>query len=120
MPLDDTTAMLAYQARKKDALIAYLLWVILPLTGAHRFYCNRVGSGVAMLVITVVSIPLCFILVGFLSYFVVVVWWIVDACLIPGWIQRHNELLIGQIDQARISSGGPPALSGGNPRHVQQ
>lgn len=115
MPIDDTTAMLAYQARKKDALIAYLLWFFLPLLGAHRFYCNRVGSGVAMLVITLVSIPLCFILIGFVTYFAVAVWWIVDAFLIPGWTQRHNELLIGQIDQARIASQGPAALTGEYP-----
>lgn len=114
MPIDDTTAMLAYQARKKDALVAYLLWFFLSTLGVHRFYCNRVGSGVAMLVITLVSLPLMFVLIGFVTYFAVAIWWIVDAFLIPSWIQRHNELLIGQIEQARITSQGPPALTGGS------
>lgn len=110
MPIDDTTAMLAYQARKKDALIAYLLWFFFGMFGAHRFYSSRVGSGVAMLVISLVSIPLCLILIGYLTYFAVFIWWIVDAFLIPSWIQQHNEFLIGQIEQARIASQGPRAL----------
>lgn len=114
MQIDDTTAMLAYHARKKDALVAYLLWFFLSTLGVHRIYCNRVASGVVMLVISLVSIPLCFVLIGFVTLFAVGVWWIIDAFLIPGWIQQHNELLIGEIQQARFASPSPPALAGGS------
>ena len=101
MGFDGTTAMLAYQTRKKETLVAYILWWFLGTFGAHRFYCNRVGSGVAMLVIALVSLPLCFIFVGFISLFGVWVWWLVDAFLVAGWVQSHNQFLANQIESAR-------------------
>ncbi len=109
MSIDSTTAMLAYQTQKKDALVGYLLWWFLGTLGVHRFYCNRVGSGAAMLTITLISIPLCFVLIGYLTLLLVGIWWLVDAFLIAGWVQYHNQYLVGQIEHARGTlPGGRP------------
>ena len=85
--------MMAYDAQKKSVLVAYLLWWFLGSLGAHRFYLGRTGSAVAMLVITLLSIPLMLILIGFVGIAVVGVWWIVDAFLIPGIAKIHNMKL---------------------------
>ncbi len=47
MQITDATVMMAFHVRKKDTLIAFLLWWFLGLFGGHRFYCNRAGSGAA-------------------------------------------------------------------------
>jgi TM2 domain-containing membrane protein YozV len=77
---------------RKETSVAYLLWFFLGEFGAHRFYLGKIGSAVAMLLITLISIPFTIIYVGFFGFFAVFVWWIVDAFLIPGWIRAHNDL----------------------------
>ena len=77
---------------RKETSVAYLLWFFLGQFGAHRFYLGKAGSAVAMLLIFLISIPLVFVFVGYLGFFTVFVWWIVDAFLIPGWIRTHNDL----------------------------
>ena len=101
MQMDATSAMLAYQTQKKETVVAFLLWFFLGPLGAHRMYCNRVGSGVAMLLIALVSFPLMFVFIGFLSYIGVMIWWLVDAFLLSGWIQQHNYWVAARIEQAR-------------------
>ena len=93
MPQSDARAMMMYDAQKKSALIAYLLWWFLGTLGVHRFYLGRVGSGVAMLLLTVVSGVLTVILIGFVGLAVVGLWWLVDAFLIPGMVKGHNVRL---------------------------
>jgi TM2 domain-containing membrane protein YozV len=77
---------------RKETSVAYLLWFFLGQFGAHRFYLGKTGSAVAMLLIVLISIPLAFVFVGYLGFFTIFVWWIVDAFLIPGWIRTHNDL----------------------------
>ena len=77
---------------RKETSVAYLLWFFLGEFGAHRFYLGKTGSAIAMLLIVLISIPLAFVFVGYLGFFTVFVWWIVDAFLIPGWIRTHNDL----------------------------
>ena len=59
---------------------AYLLCIFLGTLGLHRFYMRRKGSGLAMLLITVLSL-------GFLGLFICLPWAIVDLFLIPGIIR---------------------------------
>jgi len=95
--VSDAQRLMAYDAQKKSVLIAYLLWWFLGSLGAHRFYLRRNGSAATMLIITVVSIPACFILIGFLGVFAIFVWWIIDAFSIPGFVKRHNMRLANRI-----------------------
>jgi len=61
----DAKTMMRYDANKKSLVVAYILWFFFAGVGAHRFYLKRTGSAVAMLIIFLVSLPLCLILVGF-------------------------------------------------------
>ncbi|NKE46397.1 TM2 domain-containing protein [Roseomonas frigidaquae] len=86
-----------YDSAKKSALLAYLLWFFLGYLGAHRFYLGRIGSGVAMLLIFLVSFPLVYVVIGMLGYMFIGLWWLVDAFLIPGIVARHNSALIARL-----------------------
>ncbi len=101
MQITDATVMMAFQVRKKDTLVAFLLWWFLGTVGGHRFYCNRSGSGAAMLVIAVLSVPLCYVCVGFIGLLAIFIWWIVDAFCISAWVQQHNQEVMNQLEYAR-------------------
>lgn len=95
----DATALMRYDANKKSALIAYLLWFFLGGLGAHRFYLGRTGSAVAILLLTIFSSLLTIVTVGFIGFFVVGLWWTVDAFLIPGMVRAYNNGLIAQLSR---------------------
>jgi TM2 domain-containing membrane protein YozV len=81
----------------KSAVVAYLLWFFLGWSGAHRFYLARRGSAATILVPTLVSIPLTFVLVGFLTWMVAIVWLFVDLFLIPGMTEAYNRELAARM-----------------------
>ena len=83
----DTRAMMLFEANKKTALIAYLLWFFVGLFGAHNFYLQRT-------VVAIVQLILSLTIVGML---ITVFWVLVDAFLIPGWIRNQNNLLAKQL-----------------------
>lgn len=95
--VNDAAAMMHYDANKKSAVIAYVLWFFLGYVGAHRFYAGRIGSGATMLVIWCVSFLLSYVLIGYLGFALIAVWWLVDALLIPGMISGHNRRLIASM-----------------------
>lgn len=103
MQITDATVMMAFQVRKKETLVAFMLWWFLGMFGGHRFYLNRSGSGAAMLVTAIVSIPLCYICVGFISLFALAIWWIVDAFCLADWVQQYNQEVMNQIEYARLT-----------------
>lgn len=93
----DTDRMMRYDANRKSALLAYILWFFLGWFGLHRMYLGRIGSGVAMLLLQGVSWLTHFILIGYLGFAVLALWWLIDALLIPGMTRDHNNRLIDQL-----------------------
>src|SRR5262245_33276913 len=84
---NDTRVLMLYEANKKTALVAYILWFFLGLCGAHNFYLGRTGVAVAQLILSLT-------IVGMVS---TIVWALVGAFLIPGWVRRQNNLLAAQL-----------------------
>jgi TM2 domain-containing membrane protein YozV len=84
---NDTRVLMLFEANKKTALVAYILWFFLGLFGAHNFYLGRTGVAVAQLILSLIVIGLV----------ITFVWVIVDAFLIPGWVRRQNNLLAAQL-----------------------
>ena len=83
---------LQYDAQKKSVAAAYILWLFLGTFGAHRFYLGRVTSGAIQLALLMLGwIPF------FLGWFVLGVWWLVDAFLIPGLAERRNLQMLEQL-----------------------
>ena len=83
----DTRALMLFEANKKTALVAYLLWFFLGVFGGHNFYLKRTGVAVTQLILSIT-------LIGML---ITVFWVLVDAFLIPGWVRNQNNLLATQL-----------------------
>lgn len=84
---NDTRALMLFEANKKTALVAYLLWFFVGIFGGHNFYLKRTGVAVTQLILTITIIGLL----------VSAVWVLVDAFLIPGWVRNQNNLLAAQL-----------------------
>lgn len=82
MALTTEDQMLIEQRVTNDgpsAGVAWLLWLFLGFLGAHRFYLGRTGSGIALLLLTLVLVGL--------------IWWLVDLFLLSGMIRdRRDEI----------------------------
>ena len=83
----DARVMMLYDANRKSAVVAYLLWFFVGLFGGHNFYLKRTGVAVAQLILTITVIGLV----------VSIIWVLVDAFLIPGWVRRENNQLAIQL-----------------------
>jgi TM2 domain-containing membrane protein YozV len=97
---NDARAMMMFEANKKSTVVAYLLWFFLGGTGAHRFYSGQKGGGIAQLLMLIFGFILTFVYIGFLILLALGIWVLVDAFLIPGWIQSHNSMLAAQLSGA--------------------
>jgi TM2 domain-containing membrane protein YozV len=84
---NDTRALMLFEANKKTALVAYLLWFFLGIFGGHNFYLKRTGVAVTQLILSITVIGMV----------ITWVWMIVDAFLIPGWIRNYNNMLATQL-----------------------
>ena len=83
--MNDVRKQLMFEANKKSVGAAYLLWIFLGSFGAHRFYLNQTGTGVAQLLLLLLGwLPLL------LGWVVLGVWLLVDLFLIPRMAADHN------------------------------
>ena len=96
-PASEARRMMEYDARKKSAGVAYLIWFFLGGFGGHRFYLGRTGSAVAMLVISLASWLLVAVGVGLIGLAVIGIWALVDAFLIPGMVRDDNLKVMNSI-----------------------
>lgn len=101
MTMTEAQTVMMYDATKKSLPVSYILWWFLGTFGAHRFYMGRTSSAIVMLVITLVSIPLTLVLIGFLGFMAIGVWWLVDAFLIPGIVREYNMRLAAHLGNPR-------------------
>ncbi|CAP41293.1 TM2 domain-containing protein [Bordetella petrii] len=104
MSVNPASQAMLYDANKKSVGVAYLLWFFLGGVGGHRFYAGKTGSAIAIIALTIIGVLLSVVGVGFFLLFIVGIWVIVDAFLIPGWIRNSNTLLV-----ATLSNGGVPS-----------
>ena len=86
---------LANEARTPT--LTYVLWFFLGPFGAHRFYLGKVGSGIGMLLLFWLGLFTSWFVIGFVFLLAYLVWWIVDAFLIPGMVDADRRLKRTQI-----------------------
>ncbi len=91
--------IMRFEAAKKSVLVAYLLWFFLGWLGLHRFYLGYMLSAVLMLALWVVGTVLSVVLIGYVILVVPVLWWAVDALLIPGMARAKNNEIIAEIER---------------------
>jgi TM2 domain-containing membrane protein YozV len=79
----------------KSRLATTLLAYFLGYFGAHRFYIGKTGTATVMLVLGIISIPLCFVLVGIPIVIGVAVWQLIDFVFaVVGKMEDSDGLLI--------------------------
>jgi TM2 domain-containing membrane protein YozV len=84
----------------KSLLLAYVLLIFLGSLGIHRFYLDRKGSAIAQLLLSVIGWITVFIIIGFIPLAIVYIWLFVDLFLIPGMVNRENEIIEKEIIQS--------------------
>jgi TM2 domain-containing membrane protein YozV len=94
-----------FSARAKSTPLAYVLDIFLGELGIHRFYLGEQGTGLAMLLITVLT--------GGIGLIVTFPWAIVDLFLIPRMLERANAKIrkeefakYGLLPPAKIAGYG--------------
>jgi TM2 domain-containing membrane protein YozV len=96
-PSADTLAQLRYQAESRSVVLAYLIWFFLGYGGVHRMYLGHWISGFLMLAVFGVSLLLTLVFIGYLGLGLIMLWWVVDALLIPGMTRRANNRVIDRL-----------------------
>ncbi|MFT8882614.1 MAG: TM2 domain-containing protein [Liquorilactobacillus hordei] len=83
------------EKRKKNTVVAYLLWFFLGTVGGHRYYFGKTGSAIAMTLITVLTL-------GF-GAIITAIWAIVDVFLINGWLREDQDRIENGLSQELLS-----------------
>lgn len=97
---NDLNQMMLYDAQKKRVGVSYVLWLFLGGFGGHRFYNDRAGSAVAILLLSLLGWSTIFVGFGLVPLAVVGVWVLVDAFLIPDWVRTHNSMLAATLNKS--------------------
>ena len=115
MPTDSTTrsdlqSLLLYDAKKKSASLAFLLWLTLGLFGAHRMYMAKPWLS-RLLIAGLVVLPVAFLALRLRSWTLwlaagivcagYVFWILLDAFRIAGWVTSHNVDLAATLSALR-------------------
>jgi len=58
--------LVRFEANKKTPMVGYVFWFFFGMFGAHRFYYGKIGTGLAILITSLLSVPLMLIAVGLL------------------------------------------------------
>lgn len=93
----DVNRLMMFEANRKSTSTAILLCFFLGIWGVHRFYAGQSGSGAAMLIITAVSILLMFVIVGFLTIWITIIWQFVDLFLCSEMVRKYNNDLAARL-----------------------
>ena len=87
----------------RSIAVAYILWFFLGVLGIHRFYCNRVLTGLLLL----------------LTGGLVGIGWLVDLFLVPDLVRRANaeSRLRRNLRQIPVYDRASDRPVGGSTRH---
>lgn len=75
----------------KSKVVAYLLWFFLGGLGFHRFYLNKIGTGI-----------LWFLTIGLLG-----IGWFIDLFTLGGQVDEYNLTHWGRIENGSQSHSQP-------------
>ncbi|MFQ6063168.1 MAG: TM2 domain-containing protein [Methanosarcinales archaeon] len=98
--MSEASKMMQYEANKKSAGIAYLLWFFFGMLGAHRFYLKKTGTAVTILLLTIFSTVLMIVGIGFFMIIIPAIWVFIDLFLIPGMARKYNTELASKLEMA--------------------
>jgi len=76
--------------KEKSMAVAYLLLIFLGSLGFHRFYLGKTGSGIAMLLLSIIGAVTAIIVVGYFLLGIVGLWIFIDLFLTAGMVNKAN------------------------------
>lgn len=79
--------------QEKSMAIAYILLIFLGGFGIHRFYLNRIGSAITMLVLYVIGWFTVMFVIGFFFLGIVGIWLLIDLFLTARMVNEENVKL---------------------------
>lgn len=77
-------------ADAKSLLVAYALLLLFGGLGAHRYYLGERGTATALLLVTVLSVVLMKVAIGFFTILIAVVWVLADVFRLPAMLRHCN------------------------------
>ena len=78
----------SHHSGDKSVALAYVLLLLLGQFGAHRYYLGEKETATALLVITLISLVLMTVGIGFLTIWISFAWVIVDLFLVPRMVRN--------------------------------
>lgn len=87
------------EKRKKNAVVAYLLWFFLGFMGGHRYFFGKTGSAIAMTLIFWLLVWLF----G-LGALITGIWALVDVFQINGWLKKDQDNIENEVAQQILST----------------
>ena len=103
--------LMRFEIEKKSEGVALLLCWVAGMFGGHRLYLRR-PHAVTMLVITLVSNPLCFFCFGFFGILVTWIWMIADLFQVSRWAREYNTAVWQVFSPASPHRRHEPRLLG--------
>ena len=80
--LSTSSRRTGYDCERKSRIAFILFGVFLGNLGVHNFYAGRVAAGTAQLILTMISIPLLFFCIGFLTIWIPYIWALIEVAVI--------------------------------------
>lgn len=87
------------EKRKKNAVVAYLLWFFLGFMGGHRYFFDKTGSAIAMTLIFWLLVW-----VFGLGALITGIWALVDVFQINGWLKKDQDDIENEVAQQILSA----------------
>ena len=85
----------AMSVSPKSKMTAALLAFFLGSLGIHRFYAGKIGTGIVLLLLTIIGYVTLFVVVGYFLLVAVGIWVLIDFIMIlMGKFKDKNGLLI--------------------------
>lgn len=85
---------------RKSLAVAYVLLAVGGVLALHRFYLGATGTGLLLLMATMLSLALTIFGVGIVGLLAVLGWLVVDIFLVPGMTRDYNKM----VDERRLAN----------------
>jgi TM2 domain-containing membrane protein YozV len=76
--------------KEKSMGIAYALLIFLGQLGLHRFYLNRVGTGILQFLLGAIGWATVWILIGYIPLAILGIWLLIDLFITAGMVRSEN------------------------------
>ena len=103
----DAQGLMTFEANKKSAGTAYLLWFFTGGFGGHRFYLGQTQSAVVMLILALIGWATVLLVIGFIPLAIVGIWALIDLFSIGKMVEAHNTALMARINVSAKPSAAP-------------